>query len=173
MKEQAGKARDEARGLPLYYMEWNISSNPRDPLHDEPLAPAFVIRIIMEARGLVQGYRFWTFSDIFAENYFPSVPFHGAFGLLNLHKIAKPTYRAFQLLHGSGTERIDEEHANPRLLWQTMGEPEYLSASQVEQLEMASTLRKKSLPWTHHRGNIDLAVALPPQSVAAITIEFA
>jgi beta-xylosidase len=35
-----------------------------------------------------------TFSDIFEENYFPSVPFHGGFGLLNLHGIAKPTYRA-------------------------------------------------------------------------------
>ncbi len=230
MKDQASKARDEAGGLPLYYTEWNISSNPFDLMHDEPFAAAFVTRIIMEARGLVQGYSFWTFSDIFAENYFPSVPFHGGFGLLNLHGIAKPSYRAFQLLHGSGTEllevagshstvdawvvrksdaatilmtnlamprhpiqtelvnlkltgapaprtawteRIDEEHANPRLLWETMGEPEYLSASQVEQLEMASTLRKESQSWTFDRGNIELAVALPPQSVAAITIEFA
>jgi hypothetical protein len=42
MKEQASKARDEAGGLPLYYTEWNISSNPRDPLHDEPFAAAFI-----------------------------------------------------------------------------------------------------------------------------------
>jgi xylan 1,4-beta-xylosidase len=34
------------------------------------------------------------------------VPFHGGFGLLTLHGIAKPTYRAFQLLHGLGTERL-------------------------------------------------------------------
>jgi xylan 1,4-beta-xylosidase len=75
-------------------------------------------------------------------------------------------------------ERIDENHANPRRLWQTMGEPEYLSASQVEQLEAASTLRKEAQPWTQalgaqKLGNMDLAVTLPPQSVAAITIEFA
>jgi transketolase len=75
---------------PAYYTEWNISSNPRDPLHDGPFAAAFVTKIIMEAHGLVQGYSFWTFSDIFEENYFPSVPFHGGFGLLNLHGIAKP-----------------------------------------------------------------------------------
>jgi xylan 1,4-beta-xylosidase len=56
----------------------------------------------MEARGLVEGYSFWTFSDIFEENYFPSNPFHGGFGLLNLHGIAKPTYRAFELLHHLG-----------------------------------------------------------------------
>ena len=40
---------------------------------------------------LVEGYSFWTFSDIFEENYFPSVPFQGGFGLLNLHGIAKPS----------------------------------------------------------------------------------
>jgi xylan 1,4-beta-xylosidase len=230
MKKQASKARAEAGNLPLYYTEWNITSNPRDPMHDEPFAATFVTKIIMEARGLVQGYSFWTFSDIFEENYFPSVPFHGGFGLLNLYGIAKPAYRAFQLLHNLGTEllefdethstvdawvvrkndaatiimtnlamprhpiqtehvkfrlshapapravwieRIDEDHANPRRLWQAMGEPEYLSASQVEQLETASILRKESQRWTHQAGNIDLAVALPPQSVAAITIEFA
>ena len=53
------------------------------------------------------GYSFWTFSDIFSENYFPSVPFHGGFGILNLHGIAKPTYRAFQLLHHLGTEFME------------------------------------------------------------------
>jgi xylan 1,4-beta-xylosidase len=230
MKNQASRARDEAGGLPLYYTEWNISSNPRDPLHDEPFAAAFATRIVMEAQGLVQGYSFWTFSDIFSENYFPSVPFHGGFGLLNLHGIAKPAYRAFQLLHRLGfeslevagthatvdawvirderattvimtnlamprhpiqtemlnlrlsdtpaprmawIERIDEGHANPRQLWQKMGEPEYLSALQVAQLESASTLRKEAQPWSQETGNIDLAIALPPQSVAAITIEFA
>ena len=230
MEKQASQARAEAGDLPLYYTEWNISSNPRDPLHDGPFAAAFVTKIIMEARGLVQGYSFWTFSDIFEENYFPSVPFHGGFGLLNLYGIAKPAYRAFQLLHRSGNdllefngahatvdawvirkndaatiimtnlamprhaiqselvnlrlsgaptpriasiERIDEEHANPRRLWHNMGGPEYLSALQVQQLETASILRTESQPWTCERGNVDLAVVLPPQSVAAITIEFA
>src|SRR5437764_5023008 len=56
--------------------------------------------------GLVHSYSFWTFSDIFEENDFPSVPFHGGFGLLNLHGIAKPTYRAFELLHKLGKERL-------------------------------------------------------------------
>ena len=53
-----------------------------------------------------RGYSFWTFTDIFEENYLPSRPFHGGFGLLNLHGIAKPVYRAFELLHGLGHERL-------------------------------------------------------------------
>lgn len=106
LREQAQDTHRRARGKPVYYTEWNTSSNPRDPLHDEPYAAAFVTKTVMEMSGLVEGYSFWTFSDIFEENYFPSVPFHGGFGLLNLHGIPKPTYRAFELLHHLGTEQL-------------------------------------------------------------------
>jgi hypothetical protein len=44
-----------------------------------PYAAAFIVKTILEANGLVQGYSYWTFSDIFEENYFPSVPFQGGF----------------------------------------------------------------------------------------------
>lgn len=113
LREQARSVRTQAGAMPVYYTEWSSSSNPRDALHDEPFAAAFVIKTVMEASGLVQGYSYWTFSDIFEENYFPSVPFHGGFGLLSLHGIAKPTYRAFELLHHVGTEllQVDGSHA--------------------------------------------------------------
>lgn len=106
LREQAQTAQRQAGGRSVHYTEWNSSSNPRDPLHDEPYAAAFVTKTLMEAQGLVQGYSFWTFTDIFAENYFPSVPFHGGFGLLSLHGIAKPLYRAYQMLHRLGTEQL-------------------------------------------------------------------
>ena len=106
LREWAQDTRRRAGQLPVYYTEWNSSSNPRDPRHDEPYAAAFVAKTALEAADLVQGYSFWTFSDIFEESYFPSMPFHGGFGLLNLHGIAKPTYRAFELLHKLGTERL-------------------------------------------------------------------
>jgi xylan 1,4-beta-xylosidase len=112
MREQAEKVRQQARSLPIYFTEWNISSDPRHSLHDEPFAAAYATHILMSLRGLVQGYSFWTFSDIFEENYFPSVPFHGGFGLLNLHGIPKPVYRAFELLHQVGDKQIkvDGQH---------------------------------------------------------------
>lgn len=106
LREWTQDTRRRAGARPLYYTEWNTSSNPRDPRHDDPYAAAFVAKTVMEASDLVQGYSFWTFTDIFEENYFPSVPFHGGFGLLNLHGIAKPTYRAFELLHRLGNERL-------------------------------------------------------------------
>jgi len=184
----------------------------------------------MEAKGLVEGYSFWTFSDLFEENYFPSVPFHGGFGLLTLHGIPKPTYRAFELLHNLGTEqflvdglhetvdcsvirsdstvtalltnhttpghsietedveitlnncpepgdvhiqRIDAEHANPKGLWEEMGQPEYLGAREVEQLEGASQVVKERQRFKYEDGALFLKTSLPPHAVAAITIAFA
>jgi xylan 1,4-beta-xylosidase len=106
LREWAQNSRRRARDKPLYYTEWNASSNPRDPLHDEPYTAPVVIKTMLEANGLADGYSFWTFSDIFEEDYFPSVPFHGGFGLLNLHGIAKPSYRAFELLHRLGSEQL-------------------------------------------------------------------
>jgi xylan 1,4-beta-xylosidase len=106
LRQWAQDTRRRAGGRPLYYTEWNTSSNPRDPLHDEPYAAAFVAKTLLEVSGLVEGYSFWTFSDIFEENYFPSVPFHGGFGLMTLHGIPKPTYRAFELVHRLGNERL-------------------------------------------------------------------
>jgi xylan 1,4-beta-xylosidase len=107
MRQQAEKAKRQARDLPVYFTEWNISSDPRHSLHDEPFAAAYATHILMSVQGLVDNYSFWTFSDIFAENYFPSIPFHGGFGLLNLHGIPKPAYRAFQLLHQLGDEQLE------------------------------------------------------------------
>ncbi|MGH8958676.1 MAG: GH39 family glycosyl hydrolase [Acidimicrobiia bacterium] len=104
MRQRAEEARSQAGDRPLYYTEWNTSSNPRHDLHDQPASASFATRIVMSVRDLVDGYSIWTFSDIFEENYFPSVPFHGGFGLLNLYGVAKPVYRAYQLMHRLGTE---------------------------------------------------------------------
>ncbi|MEZ4864879.1 MAG: hypothetical protein R3C14_26435 [Caldilineaceae bacterium] len=228
LREQAVQAQQQAQGRPLYYTEWNSSSNPRDPLHDYPYAAAFIVKTNLEAIGLVKGYSFWTFSDIFAENYFPSQPFHGGFGLLNLYGIPKPTYRAYQLLHELGDEllevqgahatvdawathrpdrstvlltnfalphhpiateqvhleltraqvpqsiqivRIDEDHANPRRLWEEMGKPNYLNAEQVAQLQQASELHHEPLTVEYRAGKVQLKVTMPPQAVAAVILK--
>jgi len=230
MREVAQDTKRKACGRPVYYTEWNSSSNPRDPFHDEPYAAAFAVATIMEAKSLVDGYSFWTFSDIFEENYFPSVPFHGGFGLLNLHGIPKPTYRAFELLHNIGTEqllvdglhetvdcsvirndstvtvlltnhttpghsietehleirlnnvaeptevniqRIDAGHANPKLLWEEMGQPEYLTEREIEQLQQASLLVKERQRFRYEDGALYMKTDLPSHAVAAITITLA
>ncbi|HEX5489395.1 MAG TPA: hypothetical protein VFX04_09670 [Rhodanobacteraceae bacterium] len=97
----------------LCYTEWNSSSNPFFAFHDEPYAAAFLFKNMLDVSDLVHCYSWWTFSDIFEENYFSSTPFHGSFGLQTIHGIAKPSYRAMQLLHGLGQERLAVEGNHP------------------------------------------------------------
>jgi xylan 1,4-beta-xylosidase len=153
LREWAQDTRRRAGTRPVYYTEWNSSSNPRDRWHDEPYAAAFAAKTALEASDLVQGYSFWTFSDIFEENYFPSVPFHGGFGLLNLQGIAKPTYRAFELLHKLGKERLSvdglhqtvnawvtRDNASVKILLVNHALPRHSIASAVVRVHLAHAL---------------------------------
>ncbi len=103
------KAVEEAAPLPLYYTEWNCSPSPRDRFHDYPYNAAFIVKTVTNNMGLVDCYSFWTFSDIFEEAGFSSLPFHGGFGLLNIHGIPKPSYRAFQMLGNLSGDRLKVE----------------------------------------------------------------
>jgi hypothetical protein len=58
--------------------------------------------------------------------------------------------------------------ANPVDKLDEMGEPEYLSHLQVEQLEAISRLVKEPLRWKFERHTIQLDVDVPPYAVAAI-----
>jgi xylan 1,4-beta-xylosidase len=113
LREWAEQVKRQARGRPVLYTEWNASSNPRYPRQDDSYAAAFVVKTVLEMNGLVDAYSFWTFSDIFEESYFPSVPFHGGFGLLDLYGVPKPNYRAFELLHRLGTDMLPVTGSHP------------------------------------------------------------
>ncbi len=120
LRQEAKEVKSKAQGKPIYYTEWNSSSNPFDELHDHSFAAAYIVKTIMEAQGLVEGYSYWTFSDIFEENYFSSIPFHGGFGLMNIYGIPKPSYRAYELLHHIGTESLLVEGTHKTLdVWIT------------------------------------------------------
>lgn len=112
LRERTEESCRAAGDKPVYYTEWSSSSNPFFHRHDEPYAAAFVMKNMLDVADLVHGYSFWTFSDIFSENYFSSVPFHGGFGLQTIHGIAKPAYRALQMLKDVGTERLQVDGAH-------------------------------------------------------------
>jgi xylan 1,4-beta-xylosidase len=109
LRKMTARAREEAGNLPLYYTEWNTSAMVPDPLHDEPYSAAFIAKTIADNDGLVDGYSFWTFSDLFEERGQFSAPFHGGFGLQTIHGIPKPTYHVFEMLHSLGDRRIPVE----------------------------------------------------------------
>lgn len=123
LRERAQKVRKQVGQKPLYYTEWSTSSNPRDELHDDPYAAAYVMQAMLNMGSLVDAYSYWTFSDIFEENYLPSKPFQGGFGLLNIHGIPKPTYRTYELLHRLGEQKLPVKGKHDTVqVWVVQGE---------------------------------------------------
>jgi len=106
LRKMTARARAEAGDLPLYYTEWNTSARIPDDIHDEAYSAALVAKTITDNDGLVDGYSFWTFSDLFEEPGQFAAPFHGGFGLQTIHGIPKPTYRVFEMLHHLGVRRL-------------------------------------------------------------------
>lgn len=106
IRKMTEKASREAGKYPLYYTEWNTSAMTNDAQHDECYASAMIAKILADNDGLVKGYSYWTFTDIFEEGGQLKGPFHGGFGLQNVYGVEKPAYRLFQLFHGLGTRRL-------------------------------------------------------------------
>lgn len=109
MYQMTQKAAEDASEYPLIYTEWNISAQVGDLLHDESYASAMTAKIIIENRGLVKGYSYWTFTDIFEECAQHPGPYHGSFGLMNFYGIPKPVYRSIEMLRHTDNESFGIE----------------------------------------------------------------
>ena len=223
LKVMTSKTRKEAQKYPLFYTEWSVSAMMGDEVHDTPYAAAMVAKTLADNDGLVDGYSYWTFSDIFEEQSQKPGVFHGGFGMQTVDGIEKPVYRLFEIFHHLGDQRIkvednnnataeilavqkgkdlqivaynhnvpkepikteqleinldktisgtceinriDETHANPKKLWQKMGEPTYVNYEQVKELRAASQLKAESLKMQDGKINLELM----PQSCAFITV---
>lgn len=113
LKKMAEKAKREAGDYPLYYTEWNTSAMLNDDLHDECYASAMIAKTLADNDGLVNGYSYWTFTDIFEESGQLEGVFHGGFGLQTCDGIEKPAYRIFELFHGLGEQRVQVISSRP------------------------------------------------------------
>lgn len=109
LTEWARTTAEEAQGLPVYYTEWHSSGGLES---DGPFGASFIAKTCLDLNGIVQGYSYWTFTDLFEEGGMPHTPFHGGFGLLNLQGIPKASYRAFQLLHQLGGTIYEEVYSS-------------------------------------------------------------
>lgn len=97
------------RHLPLLISEFNSGLLAQDHLlasnHDSSYASAFLASTLpgIAATGDVTLLSYWTFSDVFAEIVWDTVPFHDGYGLVNMQGLPKPSFRAMQLLHELGS----------------------------------------------------------------------
>ena len=90
-------------GLPFFLTEYNNGLG--DSSRDDASAAAFVVRNVglLASVDLVS---WWTFSDIFEEAWMASAPFHNGYGLMTVHGIRKPAWRAFEMLASLGDYRL-------------------------------------------------------------------
>jgi xylan 1,4-beta-xylosidase len=109
LREMTAKTSAQAGDLPLYYTEWSTSGRLPDAVHDESYSAAMVAKTLADNDGLVNGYSFLSFSDLFEENAQYATPFHGGFGLQTIYGTPKPTYRVFEMLHQLGDRRLPVE----------------------------------------------------------------
>ena len=108
------KVDDEIRAsalpaLPLMWTEWNVPSFGLLWARDNWYVGPALARDISQCDGKVNMMSFWTFDDVFEEDGVAKTPFDGAFGLIALDRIKKPSFYDFSLLHKLGEERL----ANP------------------------------------------------------------
>lgn len=80
--------------LPLVVSEWTSQN------------PAFIAQTIAACDGLCDTFSYWTFDNIFEEH----APIEGfdntLYGLIGQSGVPRPAYRAFQLLHRLGEQRL-------------------------------------------------------------------
>jgi xylan 1,4-beta-xylosidase len=86
-------------GLPLVVTEFNAGLGI--DASDGPYASSFLLHqlVAFQNTSNIQTLSFWTFSDIFEEQGFQSIPYTQQFGLQTIYNVPKPSYRAFQMIH--------------------------------------------------------------------------
>ena len=72
---------------------------------DMSYAASFIIHTTPMLTEL-DAFSWWTISDVFEEGWLGGAPFYGGYGLLTVHGVAKPAYRAFEMLNTAGDQRI-------------------------------------------------------------------
>lgn len=91
----------------IHLTEWSSSPTSRDYSHDYLPAANYVVKCNIDNIKMANSLSYWVFTDIFEEAGGAPQSLHGGFGLMNIQGIRKPTYHAYRMLHGLGTEEID------------------------------------------------------------------
>lgn len=101
------RVKKEADGLPVLYTEWNVSATCTAPINDTRRAASYAIRTVLHSENTIDKSSLWCFSDLFEEIEFFPEPFSGAFGMIDVYGIPKPSFYAFKILSMLGGQRFN------------------------------------------------------------------
>jgi len=107
LREMDERARSQVGDKPLFMTEWNSMAVYASPAHDEKYSAAFLVKTVMDLKGIMDAYMFWCCSDVFEELFVLGKPFHGSYGIVSNDGIPKPNFWAFKLLSELHPRRLD------------------------------------------------------------------
>lgn len=229
LPDNAKVVKKQAKGLPVYYTEWSLSSSFGARGQDMRKVAAYDVKTALAIDHLVEGSSIWCYSDIFEELHQFKEPFHGGYGLLTYTGIPKPAFYGMRMLAQSEQnrilldetqfgeveaaafegehekqillirqnthqldlppevvrisvelehapkrvylQRIDEDHCNPRRVWEEMGAPNDLNKSEVEAILAASDMVDEEIAYTYENGVLETQAALGVNDLYFIRIE--
>jgi xylan 1,4-beta-xylosidase len=99
-------ARSSAPRTPIIISEYNATYLNQPEVTDSAFMGPWLANTIRECDGLTAMMSYWAFSDVFDEQGVVEKPFYGGYGIVAERGIPKPAYRAFELLHQLGSERL-------------------------------------------------------------------
>lgn len=107
LPKNAEIVRKQAKGLPVFYTEWNMSASFGAYSQDTRKVAAYDVRTSLAIEDLVDGDSIWCYSDIFEELHQFKEPFHGGYGMMTYHGIPKPVYHGMHMLAEAKNNRIE------------------------------------------------------------------
>lgn len=99
--------RQQVKGLPLYYTEWNLQATFSAYSNDTRKMAAYDIKTALDIEHNIDGSSIWCFSDLFEEMHQFKEEFHGGFGMQTIHGIPKPVFYGLKMLAQTGELRYD------------------------------------------------------------------
>lgn len=111
MPKNAAIVKEQAKGRPVFYTEWNLSASFGARGQDMRKVAAYDIKTSLAIEDIVDGDSIWCYSDIFEELHQFKEPFHGGYGMLTYTGIPKPVFYGMRMLAQAEENRIllDEE----------------------------------------------------------------
>ncbi len=101
-----------APNTPIIWSEYNATYMNQQEVTDSAFMGPWLANHIRESDGLASMISYWCFSDVFEEQGVVKTPFYGGYGLIAERGIPKTAFRAFELLHALGDERVPSESDN-------------------------------------------------------------
>ncbi len=94
---------------PIIISEYNATYLTQPQVTDSAFMGPWLANNIRECDGLTTMMSYWTFSDVFDEQGVVEKPFYGGYGIIAERGIPKAAFRAFELLHQLGDQRLESD----------------------------------------------------------------